>query len=364
MFPRIDLKSSAVELSNAMKVIMNILAVDDDLSILELLELSLMAFGHEHISTASSATEALAVVKASPVPFDCIFLDIQMPEVSGIELCRALRLLPEYRKTPIIMLTAMNEREYIDDAFLAGATDYISKPFETSDLKARLEVARRLRDELSLHDVQAETLQSTLSDLEGIQSLRIGDTFEIEDMACFLPSHQFYGYARQLDERGFHFHEVSGLRINQVDSIFGQLGVQKFVHFIEDVSEAISRNLDEYSSFTYVGHGRFLISTTVRSEPISREFDELAMHAFRSMDIPYQSHLLAEQFLTQSKVFSPANGSIPSNAAACDMVVSQLADPNFRQTVIREHSDSGIRKSSLRKAVAGILKKRVLSAIR
>jgi CheY-like chemotaxis protein len=124
---------------------MKILAVDDDPIILELLSQFIGEFGQHNLTTVTSGAEALEAVRAARVAkYDCFLFDIQMPEMDGIELTSEIRKLSDYKATPIIMLTAMSDKQYIDAAFSAGSTDYITKPFEFLDLKGRLSLAESL----------------------------------------------------------------------------------------------------------------------------------------------------------------------------------------------------------------------------
>ncbi len=123
---------------------MKILVVDDDSFILELVPLLIAQIGTHEVILAQSGSDALSVIKAATVPFDCFFFDIQMPGMDGIELCQTVRQLRDYRHTPIIMLTAMTEKSFIDRAFLAGATDYATKPFDMVELRARLNMVEQL----------------------------------------------------------------------------------------------------------------------------------------------------------------------------------------------------------------------------
>lgn len=120
---------------------MRILAVDDDVYILELIPMILAQMGAHEVSLASSGEEALTVIEAADNPFDCFIFDIQMPGMDGIELCSRVRAIPIYAMVPIIMLTAMTEKPFIDRAFASGATDYATKPFDVIELWARLRVA-------------------------------------------------------------------------------------------------------------------------------------------------------------------------------------------------------------------------------
>lgn len=122
---------------------MRVLAVDDELSILELLDEALPVMGCDDVKTASSAQEALDLLDTSQPDIDLFLLDIQMPFMDGTELCARIREKAAYKDTPIIMLTAMSEKAYVDAAFQKGATDYLTKPFDMLELSTRLKLAAR-----------------------------------------------------------------------------------------------------------------------------------------------------------------------------------------------------------------------------
>lgn len=103
---------------------MRILIVDDDRLFLELVSVNLEKKGLADLTFAVSAEDALKVIDKQIVPFDCVLLDIVMPDIDGIELCTNLRQRPEYRTTPIIMITASQSAKQMDCAFEAGATDF------------------------------------------------------------------------------------------------------------------------------------------------------------------------------------------------------------------------------------------------
>ena len=103
--------------------------VDDEPGILELLKVYLEAEDAHEVVTATSGAEALVIDKAD-ADFECLLVDIQMPLMNGIALVEHVRSMPDYVHVPVIMLTAMSQRSYIDKAFTVGATDYITKPFD------------------------------------------------------------------------------------------------------------------------------------------------------------------------------------------------------------------------------------------
>ena len=128
---------------------MRILIVDDEPSILELLKAFLEAGDAHEVVTATSGGDALSIINTADCDFDCLLLDIQMPGMNGIALCENIRALPDYVRVPIIMLTAMSQKLYIDKAFSVGATDYVTKPFDFLELRGRLTAAAKIVDEYS-----------------------------------------------------------------------------------------------------------------------------------------------------------------------------------------------------------------------
>jgi CheY-like chemotaxis protein len=84
------------------------------------------------VLVASNAREALEEIYKEPI--DLLLLDVSMPEIDGLELCRALRQLPQFDRLPIIMLTARNKAFDKVIGKMAGATEYLTKPFEAEQL--------------------------------------------------------------------------------------------------------------------------------------------------------------------------------------------------------------------------------------
>ena len=127
---------------------MRILAVDDDPVILDLLQ-SPMWLGADHdLVCVDSAAAALTAIAVSTAPFDAFLLDIVMPERDGIDLCAAIRALPDHASTPIIMITASRDVDMMQRAFSAGATDFVSKPLDGLELGTRINMAGLLNDSI------------------------------------------------------------------------------------------------------------------------------------------------------------------------------------------------------------------------
>ncbi|MEG5159963.1 adenylate/guanylate cyclase domain-containing protein [Microcoleus sp. AT3-A2] len=128
----------------------SILIVDDSLNNLLLLELILSRKGYT-VEAASSGQQALdSVDLAQP---DLILLDIMMPDMDGYEVCSRLKAIDRTRGIPIIFLSAVVQASEKVKAFNAGGADYITKPFQTVEVVARVENQLRLRElELQLRD--------------------------------------------------------------------------------------------------------------------------------------------------------------------------------------------------------------------
>jgi DNA-binding response OmpR family regulator len=115
-----------------------ILAVDDEEQMLDLIAACLPSDVY-HVTGENRPEQVPAVMKSQK--FDLILLDIMMPEMSGWELLKQLK--QQEQSLPVIMLTALGETEQIVYGLQAGADDYVTKPFEPSELMARIEAVLR-----------------------------------------------------------------------------------------------------------------------------------------------------------------------------------------------------------------------------
>ncbi len=139
-----------------------ILAVDDSPTYLQELGATLRGEGYDVI-LARSGEEALDMIAVQPV--DCILLDRLMPGLGGTETCRRIKASPALRDIPLIMLTAMEDREAMIEGLSTGADDYVLKSNELDVLKARVRAqlrrkqfedeSRRIRSELMSKELEA-----------------------------------------------------------------------------------------------------------------------------------------------------------------------------------------------------------------
>lgn len=113
---------------------LKVLLVDDEEDIIEVIQDRLEAYGFT-VVTAGNGLEALK--KLSMEKFDGVFLDVKMPEMGGIEALEEIR--KKDRKIPVIIITSSSTREAAIEAMAKGANEYVLKPFEWEELKAKIE---------------------------------------------------------------------------------------------------------------------------------------------------------------------------------------------------------------------------------
>jgi two-component system phosphate regulon response regulator PhoB len=113
-----------------------ILLVEDDPDIRHLVSYKLSRGGFRVIEADDGLT---ALREAHRDPPDLVILDVRMPRMSGLDVCRELRASPRTARVPIIMLTARARPQDLEQAYAAGATDYVVKPFSPRALLERVE---------------------------------------------------------------------------------------------------------------------------------------------------------------------------------------------------------------------------------
>lgn len=129
---------------------------------LRLLVTVLSAEGHQ-VRAVTGGQQALAAAERDPP--DLVLLDINMPDMSGFDVCRELKRRPALAPIPVVFLTALSDVADIVYAFDVGGVDYITKPFQLAELQARV------RTHVSLRRTQFE-LRESLDKLRGLERLR------------------------------------------------------------------------------------------------------------------------------------------------------------------------------------------------
>lgn len=117
-----------------------ILIIDDDVTMTELLKTLMKIDGHAP-TTVNDSTKAVEIARS--IDPDLITLDLMMPGLTGFEVCELLHGDPKFVDIPIIIVSASDDSESKARAMKAGATDYITKPFEADELMHRVRTLAR-----------------------------------------------------------------------------------------------------------------------------------------------------------------------------------------------------------------------------
>ncbi len=136
-----------------MEYVNTILIADDEDCARDILEALLSRDGYR-LEFARCGKEALE--KAYAVSPSLALLDVMMPEMDGFEVCRRLRATPQLAEIPIILITAMDDRQSRLQGIQAGADDFLSKPFDREELRARVRTILRLNRYRRLHAERAK----------------------------------------------------------------------------------------------------------------------------------------------------------------------------------------------------------------
>lgn len=148
---------------------MHILIAEDDPVSRRLLESSLVSWGYQ-VLTASNGIEAWHMLQRSSEPSMAI-LDWMMPHMDGLEVCRKIRATPHLKHMYILLLTAKSLREHVVAGLQAGADDYVTKPFDRAELRARVQVGARiviLQRQLTNRIRELEEALSQVKQLQGL----------------------------------------------------------------------------------------------------------------------------------------------------------------------------------------------------
>jgi two-component system alkaline phosphatase synthesis response regulator PhoP len=136
-----------------------VLIADDNPQGVELLEAYLSGTDYE-VATAADGEETLQ--KVAEWHPDLILLDIMMPRISGFEVCKRLRATPDTANIAVLMITALDQPSDIDRAVEAGATDFLTKPINKTELLVRIRSALQSRQ-------HKQQLEQTLAYMEGVE---------------------------------------------------------------------------------------------------------------------------------------------------------------------------------------------------
>ncbi|MEZ5912197.1 MAG: response regulator [Paracoccaceae bacterium] len=235
------------------------MAVDDEPSILELLKTYLEAADSHEVVAVDSGKEALAILDRDDAEFDCLLIDIQMPQMNGVDLCETIRANPSYTHVPVIMLTAMSQKKYIDKAFAAGATDYVTKPFDFLELKGRLQAAKRLVFEHNRAADSIDAARQLMHELDTEVKIGIDEPIAIDNVPGLVSYSAFENYILQLSRGSLLFATAIAVKLQGFERLHKELSARDLRAVLRRVATVLAEQMCTYGNLcSYRGNGIFL----------------------------------------------------------------------------------------------------------
>jgi len=214
-----------------------ILIVDDKPENLQTLGDMLEQQGYE-IMVATSGEDALKCARATVTP-DLVLLDILMPEMDGYELCRILKADHDLRKIPVIFISALSLSEQKILAFLEGGVDYVTKPFQTEEVVARVQTHLKLTqiDDLKHEIAERKQIEEVLRLSKNRQAKMLAN---IGDVIVIIDQDGFNRYKSPNVEKWFGWKAEELVGNSAWDNVHPDdlAGAQKFVSVIADKPNA------------------------------------------------------------------------------------------------------------------------------
>ncbi len=240
---------------------MKILAVDDDPIVLELITSAFSRVEMSSVHTASGAADALKKIARADPPYDCFLLDVDMPRMDGIELCKRIRQVPGYVEKPILMLTAKTDSVSIENSFAAGANDYIAKPFNLKDIQNRMRVAERLL-ETSKTIKRVDPGKIPPRAARGQHDFGLHEKLHLAHVDRVILSFSLGNYLIQLDRKDLDNHQVFCVALDDAASVYHASTSYEFATILSDLADAISDVVTcPHLLMSYEGNGSFLCIT-------------------------------------------------------------------------------------------------------
>ena len=304
---------------------MKILAVDDDPIFLEMFNGILMQNGLSETTLVESGAAALQAINQASTPFDCIFVDIQMPEMNGIQLCATLRETAASRDAQIVMVTRMSERASVDDAFLAGADDYITKPLDFLETRARLGTIKTIHEErqrnaILMYRAESVTVSGHTQDFE--EPIRLS---EVQALLSFPALQNYLGTLGRIEKWST---VCMGFVVENAANIYVRTNDEQFADILADVADTICDILKRHKIVAaYAGQGEFVCvlpsKTTIDPDEIELQINDALSE--------YQD-CYSYGTLPVVRAGDAVTNSVFSRKAINDLVAAALANAQARRT--------------------------------
>jgi PleD family two-component response regulator len=222
---------------------MNIMVIDDSEDSRDITEAALFTAGYRDIESAGSAKEAYGLLKldnaqAPARPIDLMLLDIVMPDIDGIEACARIRNDTRYVDVPIIMITSLGDMDSLANAFVAGATDYITKPVNRVELLARVRSALKLKAELERRLARERELLDFLSTWGDRRA-----SLWIDETTGLFVGEVAEAYLTSVTEHHADRASIIALAIDRLDMVRASRGEETAQQILSRVAEAVQQTI-------------------------------------------------------------------------------------------------------------------------
>lgn len=222
-----------------------VLAVDDSDTYLQALAEALRGDGYE-VVLARSGEQALELLAVQPV--DCILLDLLMPGMGGREACRRIKSAPGMRDMPIVMLTAVEDRQSMIEGLSAGADDYIAKSSDLDLLRARVQAQiRRKQFEDENRLIREQLLQAELESMQARSAQQVAEARAalIDELKAKNEELDAFSYSVAHDLRA-PLRSLDGFSLALLDDYTDKLDDEgrRYLHYIRESAQEMAVLID------------------------------------------------------------------------------------------------------------------------
>jgi DNA-binding response OmpR family regulator/two-component sensor histidine kinase len=273
-----------------------ILAVDDSETYLQELAEALRADGYEMV-LARSGEEALQLLEVQSV--DCILLDLLMPGLGGQETCRRVKSVPVMRDIPVVMLTAVDDREAMIKGLGAGADDYIAKSSDFDVLRARVSAQiRRKQFEDENRLIREQLLRAELEAIEARTAREIAESRAslVEQLEAKNEELESFSYSVAHDLRA-PLRSIDGFGLILLEDYADKLDDdgKQYLSYVRESAQHMARLIDDLLALSRVTRGEFRRATIDLGTIVHSVAARLAQSAAdRRVELVVAKDLLAE----------------------------------------------------------------------
>jgi two-component system, NtrC family, sensor kinase len=273
-----------------------ILAVDDSETYLQELGEALRADGYEMV-LARSGEEALQLLAVQPV--DCVLLDVVMPGIGGQETCRRLKNVAVTRDIPVVMLTAVDDRDAMIQGFGAGADDYIAKSSDFEVLRARvLAQIRRKQFEDENRLIREQLLRAELEAMEARTAREIAESRAslVEQLESKNEELESFSYSVAHDLRA-PLRSIDGFGMILLEDYADKLDDEgkQYLGYVRESAQQMARLIDDLLALSRVARSEFRRAPTDLSAIVRSVAARLAQSsADRVVELIVPDRLLAD----------------------------------------------------------------------